>query len=171
MMYLTTDSHLGHAKIIAYGRDPAYEQKILQGWKQLTGADVLIHLGDFCIGQDARMHELYLQPLPCKKWLIRGNHDKKSLSWYLAHGWDAVAESLCLDIFGKQILLSHRPTEVLPPGVWNIHGHWHGNDHRQEESYAFYTTHHRAFALEDTHFRIIPLRTIVASLIDKDSMG
>ncbi len=91
-IWLTTDTHFGHSKIIQWGRPNNFEDKILTALQQQTEhGDILIHLGDFCIGKDLFWHNQYIANLPGRKhWLLLGNHDKKSTSWYIAHGWDWV---------------------------------------------------------------------------------
>ena len=65
----------------------------------------------------------------CRKWLVKGNHDKKSYTWYLTHGWDFVGDSIRLYIHGKYVHFSHIPN---PNDYYlNVHGHLHNNDHRE----------------------------------------
>lgn len=133
--FLTTDTHFNHAKMQEYcGRPPDFEQRIQRGFKRLQAGDILIHLGDICIGQETEMHEKYIMPVPAKKILVRGNHDKKSSSWYMEHGWDWVCNSMSLKRAGKKILFSHFPH--CWDGYWdiNIHGHFHNTNHRVHEA-------------------------------------
>lgn len=147
-IYLTTDTHFYHDKMTQYCHRPENHTEItgnnllaLNG--HMTSSDVLIHLGDICIGKDEEAHELYIEPLRCKKWLIRGNHDSKSNLWYLAHGWDWVGYKFQDILFGKSILFSHTPVEYreTPSLLWgsdafdlNIHGHYHNTLHRLQEA-------------------------------------
>ena len=95
---------------------------------------ILIHLGDVCIGDDANMHERFIKSIPCKRILVRGNHDKKSNAWYMDHGWDFVCNRFYDDLYGYKIAFTHKP---IPPGCWdgvydvNIHGHLHNLCHRE----------------------------------------
>jgi calcineurin-like phosphoesterase family protein len=106
----------------------------------------LIFLGDICIGNDRDVHDFYVKDLPCKKILVRGNHDVKSYSWYIDHGWDLVVEQLKIKLFGKTILFSHIPEGLAHIG-WDvcIHGHFHNMMHRPEcfirhnKSYLLYS--------------------------------
>jgi calcineurin-like phosphoesterase family protein len=133
--WLTTDTHFNHEKIKEYcGRPDDFEQKIVNGFSVLKPSDVLIHLGDVCIGKETESHEKYIIPISCKKILIRGNHDGKSQSWYMDHGWDWVCDSMSIKRCGKRILFSHAP--MVWDGYWdiNIHGHFHNANHRRYEA-------------------------------------
>ena len=68
----------------------------------------------------------------CKRWLVRGNHDSKSYSWYSEHGWDFIAERITMKMFGKTIAFSHMPIKDDGYDI-NIHGHFHNSDHRRHE--------------------------------------
>lgn len=117
-----------------YCKRPAnYEKLMFNSMMTLGEDDVLIHLGDICMGQDEAMHEKYIMPLKCHKWLVKGNHDHKSNTFFLKHGWGFVAEMFKEEMYGKKILFSHTP-QVWD--VWydiNIHGHFHNTDHRKND--------------------------------------
>ena len=132
--WLTTDTHFNHGAIKEYcGRPDDYEERILKGLCSIPHNDVLIHLGDVCLGKDEEMHKHFIKPFSYKKILVRGNHDKKSDNWYLAHGWDWVCKTMEIERMGKRILFSHRP--MVWNGYWtiNIHGHFHNTNHRRDE--------------------------------------
>jgi calcineurin-like phosphoesterase family protein len=133
--FLTTDTHFNHDLIKEYcGRPDDFEAKIVNGFKSLTKDHILIHLGDICIGHETEAHEKYIIPLPCKKILVRGNHDKKSSTWYMEHGWDWVCNTMTLERGGKKLLFSHFP--MVWDGYWeiNFHGHFHNANHRRWEA-------------------------------------
>jgi calcineurin-like phosphoesterase family protein len=147
--WLISDTHFNHSKIEDWGgRSGNWQQKIWDGIAQIPKGDVLIHLGDICIGDDSAVHRTLVLHSPVdfkicsdklKLILVRGNHDKKSMTWYIEHGWDFVCDQIGIEFHGVDILLSHRP---MPPDTWrwryNIHGHTHGNLHRSEEYISFY---------------------------------
>jgi len=108
-----------------------------KGLKAIPAGDVLIHLGDICIGNDEEIHKA-IASLQCKKILVRGNHDGKSIGWYTEHGWDFVCDSFELIYHGHYLFFSHRPTAPMGHFTHNIHGHTHGNLHRSEEYIPFY---------------------------------
>lgn len=174
--WLTTDTHFNHDKMPLYcGRPIGFEELIIKGLSQIPKEDVLIHLGDVCIGKDAYWHERLAQ-LPCKKWLTLGNHDHNSISWYMTHGWDFVGTEIKLNMFGKRLLLSHTPL----PGDFDlmIHGHFHNTLHRllekqwinpdeekrNEKDLGYLTPKHKLLAIEYTDYQPVLLSKFVGAL-------
>ncbi len=138
--WLISDTHFNHLKLEEWGgRSGDWQQRLRDGMRAIPANDVLVHLGDICIGNDAEIHDWLKSCVISTKILIRGNHDKKSAAWYIEHGWDFVCDQIGIVHHGVDILLSHRP---MPPDTWrwryNIHGHTHGNLHRAEEYSAWY---------------------------------
>ncbi len=138
--WLISDTHFNHLKLEEWGaRSGDWQDRLYKGLNAIPKDDILIHLGDICIGNDKEMHEVMMFDLPNTAILIRGNHDHKSLNWYIEHGWDFLCDQIGIVHHGVDILLSHRP---MPPDTWrwryNIHGHTHGNMHRAEEYNAWY---------------------------------
>jgi len=134
--WVIADTHFGHDKMLTLaGRPDNFEGKIINSCIRLIKeTDVLIHLGDFCIGRDKFWNEWFTRNIKCKKWLIRGNHDRQTDTWYLNHGWDFVGDSVTLNRYGHTILLTHKPVDSLDAefGI-NVHGHLHGDDHRHDD--------------------------------------
>ena len=164
--WITTDTHFGHKKLMEYsGRPENFERLILKRHQgALKDGGVLIHLGDFCIGKDAYWHERFMDYghlRRVKKWLIRGNHDKKSTSWYLNHGWDFVAHEVKLKLYGLNIVLSHIPIEDSGYDI-NVHGHFHNANHRrhEQELLAIKNDKHRLVMLEHDYTPVL-LRRVV----------
>jgi calcineurin-like phosphoesterase family protein len=128
-----------------------------------TKQHMLIHLGDVCIGHDDEAHEKYIKPLPCKKILVTGNHDKKSNTWYLNHGWDFVCHEFRDKYYGKKIVFSHKP--VVWDGEYdlNAHGHFHNTDHRSQEPelYAIRNRYQKLFAIEYTNYKPVALEDFI----------
>lgn len=138
--WLISDTHFNHTKLEEWGgRSGDWQEQIWKGIESIPATDVLIHLGDVCIGEDAFNIEKLREYGPFQRILVRGNHDKKSIQWYTDHGFTFVCDQIGLEFHGVDILLSHRP---MPPDTWryryNIHGHTHGNLHRAEEYSAWY---------------------------------
>lgn len=138
--WLISDTHFNHEKLTEWGgRSGDWQAQILKGLVALPAEDVLIHLGDICIGNDAEIHKNVFADLKCKKILVLGNHDKKSKQWYTEHGWDFVCDGLEMIYNGHYLHLTHRPARPQGNNTWNIHGHTHGNLHRSEEYTDFYS--------------------------------
>jgi len=145
--WVIPDTHFGHRKLEEYCRITNFENLIFKNLKQIQPGDVVIHLGDFCIGDDVKWHDSWNKILMnCRLILVKGNHDKKSNKWYYEHGWDFVCDKLSDHFFGQYLTLSHEPIEGVQN--LNIHGHTHGNAHRDFEHKDFYTKNHFELALE-----------------------
>lgn len=164
-IWLITDTHFGHDKMLEYCNRPTDFNETLEKNLMELHDGVLIHLGDICIGRDSYWHEKIFQKLDVKKWLVKGNHDKKSNSWYLNHGWDCVVDGMNLEMYGKKICLSHRPKQ---DDFWydiNIHGHFHNTDHRTYEPalIAIANMKQKLLAVEYTGYKPVLLRTLIES--------
>ena len=163
--YLITDSHWGHDRCYKeWGRPKGYEDLMIRNiMATVTSEDILIHMGDLFFGNDAMWVGRLAAINPFKMWLIYGNHDKKSYTWYLTHGFDVVCESILLNIYGKRILLSHVPIQDFGQYDINVHGHFHDIDpiHHEPELVAIKNKKHFLLAMEDTKYQPLSLRRIV----------
>ena len=162
-IYLISDTHFNHGeKLEKWGdRSGDWEEQIWNGLNNLTENDLLIHLGDICIGDDASVHES-LSKLKCRKILVKGNHDNKSTNWYLNNGWDFVCNGIELIFQGRYIHFTHRPARPQGNNTWNIHGHTHGNMHRSEEYLDFYSKeYHIDISPELVGYKPIRLETLM----------
>lgn len=123
MIYLITDTHLGHENIKKYCDRPDDFEKILESnlKKTVTPDDLLIHLGDVAFKRE--LIQKFCK-LPGRKILIKGNHDKCTDSFYMSAGFTVVAEEITLNIEGYRLLFSHRPKFGHEADI-NIHGHFH----------------------------------------------
>lgn len=170
-IYLITDTHFNHDRMIEYCNRPKnFEEMIWSGLRIINPNDLLIHLGDVCIGNDKETHLKLMGRVQCKKILIRGNHDRKSNNWYLENGWDFVCKTFSDIYFGKKILFSHEPHEDIGFDI-NIHGHFHntlyrlkrgeyvieGEQDRNETNLAVLTDKHKLLALEYTDYKPVDL--------------
>lgn len=141
--WLISDTHFNHEKLTEWGgRSGDWQEQIWKGIKAIPKyqGDVLIHLGDLCIGDDKEVMRRWDESTAgLTTILIRGNHDKKSFSWYTAEGFNFVCDGLELLFHGHYLHLTHRPARVNNHSTFNIHGHTHGNMHRSEEYNDFYS--------------------------------
>jgi calcineurin-like phosphoesterase family protein len=167
--WLISDTHFNHKKIEEFGqRSGTWETQLYEGISHIPGGDTLVHLGDVSIGQEAEAHKQLKDACGrgenrVRMVLVRGNHDNRTLGWYLEHGWDFVCDSLSLSYMGEKILMSHRPVK---PGTaefsLNIHGHTHGNMHRGDEHDSFYDPEvHLDISPELVGFAPLKLETII----------
>lgn len=150
--WVIADTHFGHERMHKECERPDdFETRILANVERVVQKnDVLIHLGDVCIGQDAHWNLALHCGCDGNQWLIRGNHDKKSVPWYLDHGWDCVVDEMTLNMFGKTIILSHAPVSLNGRAARcgeavNVHGHHHNTRHHPEDGV---TERHRLVVIE-----------------------
>ena len=180
--WLITDTHYGHDKMVEYcGRPANFEKQITVNWKKMVKPeDVIIHLGDVCIGSDP-LYNHGITWLPGRKILVRGNHDKKSIAWYFNAGWDFVCDSFSMEFAGKNILFSHQPKEIGKFDL-NIHGHFHnqlprllrgewvvsGEKERNHYDLAILTDKHLNLSIEETNYQPVLLESFISKMASKD---
>lgn len=160
-IYVVSDSHYNHSGIAGFcNRPDNHEELLFQGMLNLDESHCLIHLGDFALGKEADMHEKYIKPLKCRKVLVMGNHDSKSWSWYMEHGWDFVCDAIRIKYAGKILMFSHIPQPW--DGVWeiNVHGHLHNLGHRDKE-FKELKKWHRLYAPEFFNYKPIELAKFI----------
>lgn len=159
-MWIIADTHFNHKNIIEYCHRPLdFEERIFKSLNKVLQDDILIHLGDVCVGQDEAVHEKLKHCLKCRRFLVKGNHDKKTNSWYLSHGWDFVCESFTDRYFGQKIMFSHKPKQLEKYVDLNIHGHLHEIDEGQKELKlgTVLTEKHKLFSLEKENYKPVLL--------------
>jgi calcineurin-like phosphoesterase family protein len=163
-IWIITDTHFGHNKMIEFcGRPEGFEDLILSNIHRLVqNGDIIIHLGDFCIGSDEKWHQKFLTIANCKTILVRGNHDHKSDSWYIRQGWDMVCETFSNTYFGKNILFSHKPQADNGYDI-NIHGHFHNSGHHLHEAelLSIQNPKQKLLAIENTNLCPVLLETFL----------
>lgn len=160
--YIISDTHFNHDEIIEYCNRPVdHENKMLSALRAINhSGNILIHLGDLALGNEKIACEKINQEFHQRKILILGNHDSKSASWYMEHGWSFVCESFKLKYCGKVICFSHKPQSW--DGDWeiNVHGHLHNLGHRDNE-YKDLKQWHRLYSPELMDYKPIELSTFI----------
>lgn len=164
-IYCVTDTHFCHPMLLENKYRPDnYEKLLANSLKNIPEDGVLIHLGDVCMKNSVMVHEKYIQPLKCKKILVKGNHDNKSDSWYMEHGWDWVCKRFTGKYFGKRILFSHMPQDLSIDDYHdlNIHGHFHGDGSRYPELDKLITLRHVDIAPDIFGYEAINLKDFLS---------
>jgi len=174
--WIITDTHFGHENIHKFCERPiGFEEKIFKHLKRDVGEnDILIHLGDVAWFDESYWHQKIME-IPCfRKWLVKGNHDRKSNSWYLDKGWDFVGKTLSLDMYKKKVIFSHIPligiTANNQDWDYNIHGHFHnlGVDRIIEHEYhIFKHLNHKHILLKmEHHYKPYNLERVLVDVRD-----
>lgn len=140
-VFVISDTHFGHAAMSRYhGRPERFDRVIIDNWNRVVEKqDMVFHLGDVAVSRTLDL-ESVIKRLHGRKILCLGNHDRRPPEWYLSIGF-AFA---CTHFVWDGICFSHRPVTPLPTGSWlNVHGHFHGDDHRLHEyaDDAYYHEH------------------------------
>lgn len=146
-IWVISDTHFNHANIKIYEKRPDnHNEIIVENWNKIVKPeDMVIHLGDVIMGQNAQENLRALLPtLNGRKILCRGNHDHEK-RWgkgvdLMEMGFDFVCDYFVYDEFA----FSHVPLTPLPTSLYqkdkehglltqkevecNIHGHFHRKD-------------------------------------------
>ena len=119
--YILADSHYGHKNMEQFcGRPSGFEYKLNANIKHtVRSQDVIIFLGDVCFGNKDFLISM-ISDLPGHKILTKGNHDRRSNTWFYSAGFDFVCDEITIG----NIVLSHFPVDIRE-GQVNIHGHFH----------------------------------------------
>lgn len=175
MIYITTDTHFNHKKMIEYcGRPENFEELIKEDMQRVSNGDLLIHLGDICIGKDKESAEFF-EYLYGNTVLCKGNHDKKSTQWYMNNGWTLACDKFYMTYKNKRICFSHTPQKDDGSFDINIHGHFHnalprllkkqwvveGEEERNREHLSALTEKHICLALENNKYKIWNLESLI----------
>lgn len=130
MLWVITDTHLDDFNMVkTCGRPENFTDLICENWQRMVSPqDTIIHLGDCAWGQKAMKR---LVKLPGRKILVRGNHDTRSIPYYMKVGWDFACDSFTMKMEGITILFSHAPVWGYRNANINIHGHFH-DLHRED---------------------------------------
>ena len=162
-IWLTTDTHFGHANMVKLCHRPEdFEKRIIDNWCQVVRPeDIVIHLGDVTWHVKDYLDNVVAK-LPGKKILVRGNHDEKSLMYYMKHGFDLAVDSLSMKYRGLDILFTHEP-KIFHEHDINIHGHLHTNTLELSEPYSLYYL----ISLENNGYTMTNLDALVRNKIKK----
>jgi len=154
-IFLTSDHHYGHFKIIEYCKRPFHSvsemnEEMIRIWNETVGPDdEVYYLGDFVLNLGFLN---IASRLNGKLYLVPGNHDSKVFPWngkgvnpdnrkrYYDAGFKKILErEFTMEIGGQTVLISHFPycedhseynvryKEYRPKsnGLYLCHGHIH----------------------------------------------
>jgi calcineurin-like phosphoesterase family protein len=121
--YVISDTHFFHRKIQEYtDRPDDWSDRIIKP------DDTVLHLGDLTFGSKETAIQV-TRKLNGKKYLLQGNHDRRSKSWFDDIGFTLIKKSFIVDCKEHLLLFTHRPTYGIPKNTINIHGHIHNTKH------------------------------------------
>lgn len=164
--WLISDTHFNHARLDEWGSRPhGWQGRLWNGLARVPADDILIHLGDVCVGNDEAIHAR-LTALPAnRKILVLGNHCTKATDWYIDMGWSFACDGFEMGYMGHHILFTHRPQPPSDRFTLNIHGHTHGDSHRGTEHEAFYRSgYHLDISPELVGYEPLRLDTLIPAV-------
>ncbi len=135
-IWVVSDSHFSHFNIIKYCKRPfksveEMNEKMIKKWNNVVSKnDIVIDLGDavFTKGKSQKIKDIFNR-LNGRHILVRGNHSRKSYSFYLSFCVDFICERFSWYYNNKRILFIHSPHKVeygdLKRHDYIIHGHRH----------------------------------------------
>lgn len=148
-IFITSDTHFNHKNIIEYTKRPFktvkdMDEEIIKKWNNKVGKDdLVIHLGDFALGDKEEVKEIKKR-LNGNIILLKGNHDHKSV-----RGAGFIIVKGTLEI--ENLILSHSPLpkEEIPRGFVNIHGHIHEKESLNGINVSVEKTNYEPLELEE----------------------
>ena len=93
--FFTADTHFGHARVIDYCNRPyknveEIDEDLIKRWNETVAKhDVIYHLGDFAFHSKDKTAEIIAR-LNGHMILLKGNHDKRTVTFYLNAGFQEV---------------------------------------------------------------------------------
>lgn len=175
MIYFISDTHFYHDNIIKYCNRPfdnIYDmnEAMINNWNSVVKeTDTIYHLGDFCLGGNEELENIYSR-LNGNKILIRGNHDRKKALYYESLGF-IVLKNAPIILEEYKLMLSHTPlpdAKILD-GYINIHGHIHNKSISEDYPKKDYSEKkHINVSVDVSNFKPISLNMINEMRCKKD---
>lgn len=155
------DPHFEHKNIAEYcNRPDNFAELILGNLGVISTQDVLICLGDVAFKRPDYWHIRLLNAVVGPCWLVLGNHDKQTMTWYMRKGWAFVGQCFTMKLYGYKILFTHEPRE-LGDHDFNIHGHLHNTGHRP----ATLTDRHILYAPENEDYCPVRVQRLITNQV------
>ena len=132
MIYFTSDLHLGHEAVIRMQNRPftnadEMNRVLIENYNSVVHKDDTVYLlGDICFRIGVEKANELIASLKGKKYLIRGNHDKK----YDESLFEDIRDFMTISVNGLHISLMHYPMLSWPRshyGSTMLHGHIHSD--------------------------------------------
>ena len=177
-VFIFADSHFNHDKIRKYCNRPfknidLMNKTLIKNWNSLINEkDLVIILGDFILdyGGSKSVKDILKQLNKSTRILVKGNHDRKTYSYYRDNGIDFVCERFEWKYAGKKILFIHDPNKVRKTEYKYydlvIHGHTHQNDFTKYNSRS--KIHFINMSCDKTNYRPVFLNSITSKFFKKN---
>ena len=131
MIYFTSDLHLGHCAVLSMQEGRLFEnveemnEAFIESFnKVVQNNDTVYILGDLCYRIPVEEANALIKRLHGKKYLIRGNHDRK----YDESLFEEVSDYKEISYNKKRFILMHYPLlswKTMRFGSYMLHGHIH----------------------------------------------
>jgi len=139
--YVISDTHWLHDNIINQGGRPEdHNERMVNNWNSVINKDDdVLHLGDLvygifdkrtkmqCPDKTKELITPIIEQLKGNKYLIKGNHDKFSNSWYKDLGFTILDPYLSMEYRNQRVTFTHIPVVLTYKNEINIHGHIHNS--------------------------------------------
>jgi len=135
--YLISDTHFRHGNIIPHANRPfksveIMDDHLINNWNSTVKQnDIVYVVGDFIWTQgSSQLIKELIKKLNGRIILIMGNHDRKTVSFYLSNGIQFACNKFVGRFINKNVLFIHNPAEATSADIasseYIIHGHLHG---------------------------------------------
>lgn len=130
MIFFTSDTHFGHARVIEYCNRPfesleEMNETMVWRWNErVKETDTVFHLGDFAMGQKDQL-PYWRRRLSGHICLVPGNHDRSPKVMREA-GFQVMKPVEIILVDRQNVALSHNPATVRGNPWLHLHGHVHG---------------------------------------------
>lgn len=133
MIYFTSDTHFGDARVLRIDRRPfanmvEHDAALIETWNDTIGTDDEVwHLGDVMSSRSTEDAELLLSRLNGRKHLVIGNNDPVPVTQ--AAAWASVQHYAEIRLGDQLLVLCHyafRTWNQMSKKSIDLHGHSHG---------------------------------------------
>lgn len=162
--WVISDTHFGHKNIQTYCNRPKnHNTRMIDAWTRLVQPqDTILHLGDLCVwyGPTESNWHKKVAKLPGQKYMIRGNHDHRSVKDYDSIGIQIIEPfsqhfKLSRSDNPIRVLFTHEP-DYPSTENWDLNIHGHSHNHVSHRPYTYINV-----SVEMMRYRPVKLRTIL----------
>jgi calcineurin-like phosphoesterase family protein len=130
-IYFTADLHLSDFRIFSFDERPfenvyRMDDYIISEWNKIVNNEDYVYIiGDVCYcAMEGTANKI--GSLNGRKFLIRGNHDKRMTEAHKKH-FEGIFDIFSVTIEGTKYIMNHYPLDEWERGAVHLHGHIHKN--------------------------------------------